>query len=269
MIKKLGILAGRGDLPVKLIKNCEQEDRPYHIIAFKNQTDAELVADHPHDWVRLGAAGTTLKLLRAQGVSHIVMAGRIKRPSLAALRPDGWGLKFLAKTGAASFGDDGLLSHVITALEKEGFSVLGAHDILGDLLAPAGILGKISPDEKAQADLNKAYSIAHEIGRLDVGQAVVVQDGLVLALEAIEGTDAMLERCQTLKREGLGGVLVKAKKPDQENRADLPTIGVQTVLNAHKAGLRGIGVEANGALIVNQDEVVKTADQCGLFIVGL
>jgi len=169
------------------------------------------------------------------------------------------------------------LSHLIQALEKEGFKVLGAHEILGDLLAPAGVIGQVHPDESALKDVTKAYEIAHQIGALDIGQAVVVQGGLVLALEAIEGTDAMLARCASLKREGEGGVLVKAKKPNQvkakkpnqEHRADLPTIGVETVINAHAAGLRGIGVEAQGSLILDQAAVIQKADELGLFVMGV
>jgi UDP-2,3-diacylglucosamine hydrolase len=269
MAEKIGLLAGRGDLPKRIIDQCVKDGRLFHIIAFHDQTDPDLVEDHPHDWVRLGAAGKTLSILKEQKVTTLLMAGRIKRPSLAAMRPDGWTLKFLAKTGAGAFGDDGLLSRVIVALEEEGFKVIGAHEILTDLLAPEGILGKHQPDERAQSDIEKAFKIAHGIGRLDIGQACVVQDGLVLAVEAIEGTDKMLERCAEIKREGPGGVLVKAKKPDQEQRADLPTIGVKTVENAHRAGLRGLAVEANGSIIVDLTGVIAKADKLGLFVVGI
>jgi len=269
MAEKLGLLAGRGDLPKRIIHQCVKEGRPFHIIAFKGQTEPELVADHPHTWVRLGAAGTTLSVLKEQGAIDIVMAGRIKRPSIAALRPDAWTLKFLAKTGAGAFGDDGLLRRLIDELEKAGFRVVGAHDLLDDLLAPVGILGTVHPDEQAQRDIEKGFSIAHSLGDLDIGQAVVIQDGLVLAVEAIEGTDAMLHRVGDLKREGLGGVLIKAKKPKQENRADLPTIGVRTLENAHNAGLRGVAVEANATIIVDLQGVTAKADELGLFLIGV
>jgi len=269
MAEKLGLLAGRGDLPKRIIEQCEKEGRPFHIIAFKGQTEERLVAGHPHTWVRLGAAGTTLSILKEQNVKDLLMAGRIKRPSIAALRPDAWALKFLAKTGAGAFGDDGLLSKLIDVLEHEGFCVIGAHEVLDNLLAPSGVFGAVHPDDMAKNDLKKALEIAHAIGDLDIGQAVVVQDGLVLAVEAIEGTDKMLERAQFVKREGPGGVLVKAKKPNQENRADLPTIGVKTIINAHAAGLRGVGVEANGSLIVDIDAVIAKADELGLFLMGV
>ncbi|NVK18119.1 MAG: UDP-2,3-diacylglucosamine diphosphatase LpxI [Methylocystaceae bacterium] len=269
MAEKIGLLAGRGDLPKRIIDQCVKEGRPFHIIAFKDQTDPELVKNHPHTWVRLGAAGKTIAILKEQQALTLLMAGRIQRPSMLSIRPDTWGLKFLAKTGAGAFGDDGLLSHIIDALEKEGFKVIGAHDILDDLLAPAGILGTVEPDLQAQQDMEKGIKIAHEIGALDIGQAVVIQAGLVLAVEAIEGTDKMLERCKFVAREGLGGVLIKAKKPKQEKRADLPTIGIDTVENVKSAGLRGIAVEANGSIIVDRDRVIDRANELGLFVVGL
>ncbi len=269
MAEKIGLLAGRGDLPKRIIDKCVKEDRPFHIIAFKDQTDPALVKGHPHDWVRLGAAGKTISLLKDHNVTTLLMAGQIKRPSMLSIRPDAWGLKFLAKTGAGAFGDDGLLSRIVTALETEGFKVIGAHEILDDLLAPKGILGDVHPDLQAQKDIEKGIKLAHEIGALDIGQGVVVQDGLVLAVEAIEGTDQMLARCKDIAREGLGGVLVKAKKPEQEKRADLPTIGIKTVQNAKEAGLRGIAVEANGTIIVDRDAVIAEANKLGLFVVGI
>ncbi|WP_419796766.1 MAG: LpxI family protein [Terasakiella sp.] len=269
MAEKLGLLAGRGDLPKRIIQQCLKEGRPFHIVAFKGQTEPELVESYPHTWVRLGAAGKTLSVLKEMGAKDIVMAGRIKRPSIAALRPDAWTLKFLAKTGAGAFGDDGLLSKLISALEFEGFRVVGAHELLDDLLAPVGTLGHIEPDDQAKRDIEKGFTIAHSLGDLDIGQAVVLQDGLVLAVEAIEGTDAMLSRCSELRREGLGGVLIKAKKPNQENRADLPTIGVKTVVNAHHAGLRGIAVEAKATIIVDLQGVSAKADELGLFLIGV
>ncbi|MDV7338873.1 UDP-2,3-diacylglucosamine diphosphatase LpxI [Terasakiella sp. A23] len=269
MAEKIGLLAGQGDLPKRIIDQCVKEGRPFHIIAFKNQTEPELVEGHPHTWVRLGAAGKTISILKEEQATTLLMAGRIQRPSMLSVRPDTWGLKFLAKTGAGAFGDDGLLSRIITALEEEGFKVIGAHEILDDLLAPQGILGNVTPDVQAQKDVEKGMEIAHQIGALDIGQAVVVQDGLVIAVEAIEGTDNMLLRCKEHAREGLGGVLVKAKKPDQEKRADLPTIGIKTIHNAKAAGLRGIAVEANGSIIVDRENVIKEADKLGLFILGV
>jgi DUF1009 family protein len=134
---------------------------------------------------------------------------------------------------------------------------------------PEGPLGRVRPDAEAHADIERGLRIARAIGALDIGQAVVVQQGLVLGVEAIEGTDALLRRCRELRRDGPGGVLVKTEKPGQEKRADRPTIGPRTVSLAAESGLRGIAAEAGATLLIDRDEVIRLANQAGLFVVGV
>ncbi len=167
-------------------------------------------------------------------------------------------------------GDDGLFSAIAKELEIEGFRVVGAHDLLDPAATvPEGPLGRIAPDAEAAGDITRGIEIARAIGALDIGQAVVVQQGLVLGVEAIEGTDALLRRCAGLRRDGAGGVLVKVQKPEQESRIDRPTIGPRTVQLAAEAGLRGIAAEAGATLLIDRDEVIRTADAAGLFVVGV
>ncbi len=269
MPPKLGILAGRGELPARIIQACRETGREFFVIAFVDQTAPETVAGVPHTWVRLGAAGGALKHLRDAGVEELVMAGGVHRPSLAALRPDPWVAKVFAKTVGRALGDDGLLSALVTALEDEGFRMVGADDLVSDLLAPQGLLGTIAPEAEAKADIALGIDVALGLGALDVGQAVVVQQGLVLGVEAAEGTDALIERCAGLRRPGPGGVLVKVKKPGQERRVDLPTIGVPTVTGASAAGLSGIAVEAGGTLVMDRAAVAEAADKLGVFVIGV
>ena len=218
----------------------------------------------------MGAAGTLIEKLREAGVEDLVFAGRIRRPSLSALRPDARAAALLARAGARALGDDGLLSAVIRELEeREGFHVIGPDTLLPDDLAPPGVYGAVEPDATALGDIERGIEAARGIGALDIGQAAVVQQGLVLAVEAIEGTDAMLARCADLRRQGPGGVLVKVKKPGQEARADLPTIGVGTVDAAAVAGLRGIAVEAHGSLVIDRAAVVRAADAAAIFVIGV
>src|SRR5437764_153451 len=146
---------------------------------------------------------------------------------------------------------------------------IGADQLLGPEIAHEGPLGAIQPNEQSKADIEHGLRIAQTLGALDIGQAVIVQQGLVLGVEAIEGTDELLRRCAALSREGLGGVLVKVEKPGQEPRADRPTIGLRTVLLAAETGLRGIAVEANATIVLDRDEVIRTADEAGLFVIGL
>jgi lipid-A-disaccharide synthase len=275
MLPKLGILAGSGELPVRIIQACQDAGRDYFVIAFEGQTDPELLKilgnnhDVPHAWVRLGAAGTALKKLHEAGVDELVMAGAIKRPGLKDLRPDLWATKFFATSGAASLGDDGLLKALIKTLEGEGFRVVGVDQLLPDILAPAGVYGVLSPNEQAQADLDAALKGALSIGAQDKGQGAISFQGQVIVYEDEQGTDAMIGRFATMREAASGGVLVKVSKPGQESRADLPTIGVSTIEAAAKAGLQGIGVEAGKALVVNKEAVVAVANRHGLFVTGI
>lgn len=269
MADRLGILAGAGELPLRLIEACQACARPVFVLAFENEADPAIVSGVPHAWIRLGAAGEAMRLLRENGVAELVMAGAVRRPSVAALRPDWRAAKLFARIGLKALGDDGLLRAVISELEREGFRVVSVDSILASALAPAGPLGALRPDEAAEADIARGLEIARLLGRADVGQAVVVQQGMVLAVEAIEGTDALLARAGALGREGEGGVLVKTAKPGQDRRADLPTIGVRTVEKAAAAGLRGIAVEAGATLVVDREAVAAAADRLGLFVVGV
>jgi DUF1009 family protein len=269
-LPKLGIIAGGGDLPGRLIAACRRDGRPFFVLALEGFAESTVLGDAPLEWVRLGAVGDAFRILHAHKVAQVVMAGRVRRPSLIDLRPDWRATRVFARIGMRALGDDGLLRAVVQELEGEGFGVVGPHDILGEeILAPLGVLGRHAPDDQALADVRHGVTVARRLGALDVGQGAVVQQGLVLAVEAIEGTDAMLGRCGALRREGVGGVLVKTSKPGQERRADLPTIGVATVENAHAAGLRGIAVQADGALMVDKAGIIARADALGLFVLGV
>jgi hypothetical protein len=269
MPSKLGIIAGGGDLPLRLVAACRAEDREIFVLGLSGHAKPEDFAEVPQAWIRLGEAGRGVELLKENGVGDLVMAGRVRRPSLRDLKPDWWTARFFARLGLKSLGDDGLLKAIVAELEGEGFHLVGAHSILDRLLAEAGQWGKVAPDEYAIADIERGLQVARALGALDVGQAVVVQQGIVLGVEAAEGTDALLQRCGELKRSGPGGVLVKIAKPGQERRVDLPTIGPETVRSALAAGLSGIVVEAGAALVVDRPAVVEAADAGGLFICGV
>jgi UDP-2,3-diacylglucosamine hydrolase len=266
---KLGILAGGGDLPARLARVCRADGREVFVLAFEGQTDPRSVAGVEHAWCRLGAIGRALETLRKADVRDLVMVGPIKRPSLGELKLDRKGMQLLAKVGIDILGDDGLLRAVVGTLEAGGFNVVGVDDILAGALAPEGRIGAVAPDAEAQIDIERGVAVARTLGAADVGQSVVVQQGIVLGVEAAEGTDALLDRCGGLRRDAPGGVLVKLKKPQQETRVDLPTIGVTTVRNAAAAGLRGIAVQAGGALVIDRAAVAREADAAGLFVVGI
>jgi UDP-2,3-diacylglucosamine hydrolase len=266
---RLGIVAGAGGLPRRLVEACRESGREVFVLALEGAAEPETVVGVAHAWCPIGAAARGLALLRENEVTELVLAGGVRRPSLTTLRPDWRAAKFFARVGYRALGDDGLLSAVVAELEREGFRVIGPDQILQAGLAPQGPFGRVRPDAQAVADIEQGERVARALGALDIGQAVVVQQGLVLGVEAIEGTDALLRRCAGLRREGLGGVLVKVEKPGQEQRADRPTIGPQTVILAAEAGLRGIAVEAGATIVVDRDELVAAADRAGLFVFGI
>lgn len=269
MAERLGVLAGAGELPLRVIAAARALSRPVFVLAFEGIADPSVVTGEAHAWVRLGAVGEGMRLLHEAGVVDLVMAGSVLRPSLAALRPDWRATKFFGRIGLRALGDDGLLRAVIGELEGEGFRVVSLDDLLADALAPPGVLGAIAPDAEAEADIARGLEVARGLGALDVGQAVVVQQGIVLGVEAVEGTDALLARCAGLRREGPGGVLTKIAKPGQDRRADLPAIGPRTVEAAASAGLRGIAVEAGSCLLLDRAAIAAAADAAGIFVVGI
>lgn len=270
MAPKLAVLAGRGVLPAAVIETAAAGGRDVFVLAFEGETDPGLVDGKDHAWVQLGAVGRAIRILHEARVEEVVMIGPINRPSFANMKLDLRGMQLLAKMGLkAAQGDNHLLTTVARELEQEGFRVIGADEIVEPMLAPARLMTKTAPDAGAERDIALGIDVASTIGALDIGQAVVVQQGTVLGVEAIEGTDALLARVAGLRRDGPGGVLVKMKKPGQDRRADLPTVGQRTIEGAVEAGLAGLALHAGHCLMVDRERVIEAADRAGLFIAGI
>ena len=268
--RKLGIIAGGGSIPKKLIEFCKKNKRDYFVLAIEGNADKNLIDDSvPHQWIRIGQAGTGFKRFHDEKVQDVIMIGTIRRPGFFDLMPDLRTTAFFAKIGMKSLGDDGILRALVKEIESEGMAVKGVQEVLPEILVKKGILGKYKPDKQAEADIRRGIEVALELGKLDVGQAVVVQQGLVLGVEGIEGTDELIRRCGDYRRKGEGGVLVKLRKPQQDMRIDLPTIGPRSVARAKESGLRGIALHAGNGLIVDEDEVIRQADKEGLFVIGV
>ena len=265
---RLGLIAGSGALPGLVLAECTAQNRSCFTVAFRGHTDPAAVRNVPHMWARLGRAGATVRRLRREGVRDIVMAGGIRRPSLTELVPDLYTLRFLAGIGRQALGDDGLLRAITGLFEREGFHVLGIQDLVPSLLAPQGRFGAITPTGQQLADIRTGFRAARMLGALDIGQSVVVQQGIVLAVEAAEGTDALIGRAAALVKPGSGAVMVKCAKPQQDARLDLPTIGVNTIRAAAQAGFAGIAVEAGRTLVIDLATIAREADKAGLFIMA-
>ncbi|GIU66114.1 LpxI family protein [Candidatus Phycosocius spiralis] len=272
---KLGIIAGAGDLPLLLAQHCQEAGLGVHVSRIKGVSDPSL-ALFPGIECGLARVGERIKALKADQVDALVFAGLVNRPDLKSLKPDMRGALALTRiVPEMSKGDDALLRAVIAEFEREGFKIVGTDDVLAALLATEGLIAGHMPTPAQTQDCYKAFEVAGEIGQMDIGQGVVVVDGLVLAVEAQEGTDRMLARVHELSSHLRGtrshrrGVLAKRAKPNQERRVDLPTIGVKTVEGAAKAGLAGMVVEAGGALIIDKTHVIAAAEEAGLFILGM
>lgn len=265
--KKLGIICGGGELPKKIINWCQKHNRPYFALAIKDNANEEyFTKDVNHKWIRIGQAGTGFKLLKDELVKEIVLIGTIKRPTISDLVPDLRTTAFFAKLGMKSLGDDGILRAVVKEIEQEQMKVVGIQEVMPEILAPKGVLTKQKPSKEDEQDIKRGIEVGFTLGRLDVGQSVVIQQGLVLGVEGIEGTDKLIIRCADYKRKGKSPILVKLRKPTQDMRVDLPTIGIKTIENAHKSGFSGIAIHEGNTLIVNQEEVVKLADKYKMFI---
>jgi UDP-2,3-diacylglucosamine hydrolase len=274
-MQKLGLIAGGGTLPVEIARHCERSGRALFVVRLKGFAGEGL---EPFTGAEVGLAqfGKCVKVLKRAGCTTICLAGDVARPDFSSLAPDVGGLMLLPRViVAARKGDDALLRMMVEAFEQSGFDVVGAHEVMDDLTLPLGVLGACAPGAEDLADATRALEVARAIGDLDIGQAAVVARGLVLAVEAQEGTDAVLKRVAELPahlkgRAGAGvGVLAKAPKPIQEIRVDLPTIGLETVRGVARAGLAGITGEAGRLLVLDRDAVVALADELGVFILGV
>jgi len=245
------------------------------VLAFEGITDPGTVAGAPHAWTRIGQSRRMFKLLRRHGVEEVVAVGTMRRMPLWRLRPDLLTILALLRLMFRSgfrlfrFGDDQILKIIIAEFERYGPRVVGIETVMQNLLATLGPYGALKPDKKARHDIALGIEAAREVGARDVGQGAVVRDGQVLEVEDARGTDAMLARCARHRRDKPGGVLVKVTKPGQQRKIDLPTIGVETLLEAERAGLAGIAVEAGGALVIDRAGVIEAADRAGLFVVGV
>ncbi len=274
---RVGIVAGSGALPVEVAQHLVRSGHNPFIVLIKGEVDPGTgLTTYDHETMALEGVGGLIPLLKRHGVTHLVLAGGIaRRPDWRAIRPTLAIIRMLPGVfvGLAR-GDDTLLKSVVRLIEHSGIRVVGAHEIVPDLLAVAGVLTRARPLKSDQADLHAAAVAARAIGALDVGQAAVSIGGRAIALEGIEGTDGLLERTRHLRSNGriagkTRGVIVKCAKPGQELRADLPAIGPATVDAAHAAGLAGIGVEAGRSMILDQAGVIERADRLGLFVIGL
>ena len=270
----IGLVAGGGDLP-KHVLVAAKEAGEFGVMIALDPFVAE--SDFPEaQRLRLGQFGKMVKRLKKANCTHVCFAGIVKRPDFKRLKPDLKAMRHLPGTiRAAGQGDDALMRHILGLFEQEGFQIISPQEVCEDLMLTEGLVGQVPMTEAHRHDALQACKIASAIGALDIGQGAIVARGVTLAVEAQEGTDAMLTRLLSLPPALRGtsdarvGVLAKLIKPNQDIRVDLPTLGPNTVRHALDAGLAGIVAEAGGAFIIDREETLRLADEGGLFIAGL
>ncbi len=272
----IGIIAGGGRLPFAVADSLIAQGRRPVLFALRGFCDPAQVGRFHHHWISIGQFGALRKLLRAERCETLVFIGSLVRPALSEIRLDLGTLQVMPSViKAYRGGDDHLLSRIGGIFEQHGFRLVGIRDVAPDVLMPEGTLTRLRPDAQALADIAKGREVVAALSAFDIGQGCVVIDGHVVAVEGIEGTDAMLTRVARLRDEGViragigRGVLVKAAKRGQDLRFDLPTIGPDTVKEALTAGLAGVAIVAGNAIVAEPQAMIAAADKAGLFIEGL
>jgi DUF1009 family protein len=271
----VGLIAAGGVMPFAVADSLIARGINPVLFALRGSCDPVKVARFRYHWISIGQIGRLVKLLRSENCRDLVFIGTLVRPALSEIRLD-WGTLRVIPSVLAAFrgGDDHLLSGIGGILERDGFRMVGIKDVAPDLLMPEGCLTRAAPDENAAADIARGRAVLHALSPFDIGQAAIVIDGHVVAVEDIEGTDGLLARVARLRAEGriraksARGVLVKAPKSGQDLRFDLPTMGPRTVEGAAAAQLAGIAIVAGNTIVVEPQIMIETADAAGLFVTG-
>jgi DUF1009 family protein len=272
----VGVIAGGGAMPFAVADSLAARGITPVLFALKGACDPVRVERFRHHWISVGQLGRATKLFRSEGCRDLIFIGTLLRPALSEIRLD-WGtIRVLGRIITAfRGGDDHLLSGIGRILEQDGFRLVGIKDVAPDILMPEGCITRATPDPSAIADIARGQEVLRALSPFDIGQAVVVIDGHVVAVEDIEGTDRLLARVARLRSEGriranVGrGVLVKAPKNGQDLRFDLPTVGPTTVDGAAEAGLAGIAIVAGNTIAADSQAMIEAADTARLFIKGL
>jgi DUF1009 family protein len=272
----VGVIAGGGAMPFAVALSLQKRGITPVLFAFRGNCDPVAVERFRHHWISVGQLGRAIKLFRSEGCRDLIFIGTLQRPALSEIRLDLGTIRRIGHIMSAfRGGDDHLLSGIGRIFEQDGFRMVGIRDVAPDLLMPEGAIARVTPDPAASADIERGREVLRALGPFDIGQAVVVIDGHVVAVEDIEGTDGLLARVTRLRGEGRirakagRGVLVKSPKSSQDLRFDLPTVGPKTIEGVSAAGLAGMAVIAGHTISAESQTMIEAADRAGLFIQGL
>jgi UDP-2,3-diacylglucosamine hydrolase len=272
----LAIICGGGSFPSAVADAVAARGRRPVMFGIKGWADPQVIGRYVHHWIAIGQAGRFFRLAKAESCREVLFIGTLLRPPIKELRLDWHTIRLMPRL-IRSFrgGDDKLLSGVAGIVESGGLRVVGVKDVAPELFVPEGVLGRHRPLDRDRTDIDRALKLIDALGPFDVGQAVVVANGHVIAVEAAEGTDHMLTRISELRRLGRVtsppgvGVLVKAPKPGQDRRFDLPSIGPRTIELVARAGLAGLAVAAGSTMVAEPEQAIAAADNAQIFVVGV
>jgi DUF1009 family protein len=269
-VKKLGIIAGGGHLPKHVYDSARKLKIPVVVIGLEHETDFEVFDGVELKIFPVHKISKILKCLKDCEISHVTLAGKVKRADLKRLLLDIKGAKLFTQIMKSGLADNSILQTIIKFVEKEGFAIIAPEKIAGNIVLNKGVLTKSKPSKEAMNDIKKGLKVLKGIADYDVGQALVIQNGLVLGVEAAEGTDDLIRRCGEIKQCGdIGPILIKVSKPSQDRRVDLPCIGLGTIENALLYGYQGIAAESGSALALEQEAALRLANNHKFFIVGI
>lgn len=265
---KYAFIVGKGDLVDSVIAKAKAKNLDFIVAGIKGYSEFLFVNKHKHFWFYLGQVESLLQHLKEHQVNKVVLLGAIQRPSLFSLKLDALGRKIVAKYVGA--GDNSLLSLLVEEFKNYGFEIIGAHELDPSILAQEKLYVNSTNYKDYHKDIVDGFNFAKKISVFDIGQSLIYQQGMVIALEAVEGTkDMILRSKKLLKKEGPKGLLIKVKKMNQTTKVDLPTIGPKTVLQVKQVGLTGIVIEAGHTIILKEAETIALAKKNNIFILGM
>lgn len=261
----VGIIAGNGSLPISLAESFIKQGGQCYIAALEGEADPVLYKDFTHQFFKIGMVRPIIEYFRKYDVKNIILAGGVKRPNLRSIKVDLMGSRLLARILKQKFlGDDKLLSIVTDFLEEKGFQVISSYEILS---AKKGIMTIIVPSATDNTDIELGMKLLDSIGHLDVGQSVIVDNGYIIGIEAAEGTDNLIKRCSSLRKNSTGGVLIKMMKKGQDTRIDIPTIGPETIKNLANYGYKGVAIQKEKVIVIELERAIELANKFRLFII--
>ncbi|XVN42849.1 MAG: UDP-2,3-diacylglucosamine diphosphatase LpxI [Candidatus Rickettsia vulgarisii] len=261
----LGIIAGTGDLPISIANNCLSQGRQYCIAIVSDEVDIVLYKNLPHQVFKIGKVGSLIEYFKQHNVKNVVFAGGIKRVNLKSIKVDLTGSILLARILKQKFlGDDKILTIIAGFLGEKGFKVISSKDVL--TTNNNDITTKTLPSESDLGDIELGVKLLKNIGLIDVGQSVIVEDGYILGIEAAEGTDNLIKRCADLRKKVTGAILVKIMKDGQDSRMDMPTIGPETINNLNKYRYKGLAIQKDKVIVIDSELTKELANKYGIFI---